>query len=281
MAVVLGLFVAASFGSGDFLGGRASSRASTVAVLLVAQTVAAIGGFVVAVVVSARVGGADVAYGAAAGVANAAGLGLLYRGLAHARVGVVAPLTAVVGALVPVGWALARGERPSTLVLVGAACAIAAGGLIARETDDTSASTARSRGVPIALAAGACLGTSLVFFAETSSGSGFWPVFTARMSGLVIVAIAVLFLRARSSLTAPDRNATRLACAAGTLDLTATTILLAAVRRGLLVVVAPVASLAPAFTVMWASVVLHERVSREQYIGLGLALVGLVLVATG
>lgn len=281
MAVVLGLLVAASFGSGDFFGGRASARASTVAVLLVAQTVAAIGGLVVALAVSARVGGADLAYGAAAGVANAVGLGLLYHGLARARVGIVAPLTAIVGALVPVVWALARGERPATLVLVGAACAIAAGGLIARETDDAGASTARPRGVPIALAAGACLGTSLVFFAETGKGSGFWPVFTARVSGLVIVGVAVIVLRVRATLTPPDRRATRLACAAGTLDLTATTILLAAVRRGLLVVVAPVASLAPAFTVMWASAVLHERVSREQYIGLGLALVGLVLVATG
>ncbi len=281
MAVVLGLLVAASFGTGDFFGGRASTRASTVAVLLVAQMVAAVGGLIVALVVSARVGGADLAWGAAAGVANAVGLGLLYQGLARFRVGVVAPLTAVVGALVPVVWALARGERPSTLVLVGAACAIAAGGMIARETDDATDGPPRPRGVPIAIAAGACLGTSLVFFAETGKGSGFWPVFTARVSGLVIVGIAVLVLRARGSLTRPDRHSTRLAASAGTLDLTATTILLAAVRRGLLVVVAPVASLAPAFTVMWASVILHERVSREQYAGLALALVGLVLVATG
>lgn len=251
------------------------------AVLVVAQTVAVVGGFIVAVVVSARVGGADIAYGAAAGVANAVGLGLLYHGLARARVGVVAPLTAVVGALVPVGWALARGERPATIVLIGAACAIAAGGLIARESDEPASGPGRARGAPIAIAAGACLGTSLVLFAETGNGSGFWPVFSARVSGLIIVSIAALVLRARGSLRFPRGHATRLAGAAGALDVTATTMLLAALRHGLLVVVAPIASLAPAFTVMWASVVLHERVSREQYAGLALALVGLVLVATG
>jgi drug/metabolite transporter (DMT)-like permease len=281
VAVLLGLVVAASFGSGDFLGGRASARAPTVVVLLIVQAVAVVGGLVVALAVSARVGGADLAYGAAAGVANAAGVGLLYHGLARARAGVVAPLAAVVAALVPVVWALARGERPSALVLVGAACAIAAGGLIAREPDDASRVASNRRGVPIALAAGACLGTSLVCLSETGRGSGFWPIFAARVAGLLVVGIVAGVLFARSTVTIPGRDATRLSCGAGVLDFTATAMLLAAIRHGLLVVVAPVAALAPAFTVMWASIVLHERVAREQYIGLGLALVGLALVATG
>jgi drug/metabolite transporter (DMT)-like permease len=68
---------------------------------------------------------------------------------------------------------------------------------------------------------------------------------------------------------------------AGALDVTATTVLLAAVRHGLLVVVAPVAALAPAFTVMWAWIVLREPVGRMQLVGLGLALIGLVLVSLG
>ena len=63
--------------------------------------------------------------------------------------------------------------------------------------------------------------------------------------------------------------------------MTATTLLLAAVRHGLLVVVAPIAALAPAFTVMWAWIILREPVSRVQLVGLGLALVGLVLVTAG
>jgi drug/metabolite transporter (DMT)-like permease len=46
-------------------------------------------------------------------------------------------------------------------------------------------------------------------------------------------------------------------------------------------VVAPVACLAPAFTVVWAWIVLREAMSRTQWAGLALALVGLALVATG
>ena len=61
----------------------------------------------------------------------------------------------------------------------------------------------------------------------------------------------------------------------------ATTLLLVALRHGLTVVVAPVASLAPGFTVMEAWWVLHERASRLQVVGLVTALVGLVLIASG
>jgi drug/metabolite transporter (DMT)-like permease len=278
VAVLLGFFVAMSFGSADFFGGRASERSRTVSVLFVSQFVALLGSVVVAVVVSADVEPADVAFGAAAGVANASGLGLLYHGLAHGRIGVVAPVTAVVGAIVPVAWALASGERPSGIVLAGAVCAIAAGGLIARERDDP-ATPQRVDGVVYAIAAGALLGSSLVLYAETSEASGMWPVFSARAAGVVAVGIALL--ATRSPVRLEGALAARLAVGAGVLDLAATAMLLVAVRRGLLVVVAPLASLAPAFTVVWAWFLLHERLSRGQVLGLSLALVGLVLVAAG
>ena len=79
----------------------------------------------------------------------------------------------------------------------------------------------------------------------------------------------------------PGIQAGRLAAGAGLLDVTATSVLLVAIRHGLLVVVAPVAALAPAFTVVWAWIVFREPVSRLQLAGLGLALVGLALIATG
>ncbi len=81
MAVLLGVLVAASFGSGDFLGGRASRRAPTLTVLMVAQATAVLGAIVVCVFVSARVGVHDIVFGALAGSINIVGIGLLYQGL--------------------------------------------------------------------------------------------------------------------------------------------------------------------------------------------------------
>jgi drug/metabolite transporter (DMT)-like permease len=281
VAVLLGILVAASFGSGDFLGGRASARASTPAVLLVSQATAVLGAVVVAVSVGAHVTSQDLVFGVIAGTANVCGLGFLYYGLAHGRIGVVAPVTAVVGALVPVTWAVARGERPSAFVWAGVSAAIVAAALIARAGDAASAEEGGRSGVVVAIAAGVGLGCSFIFFAKTSPSSGFWPVLSARAAAVVAVGAAVLVLRPRREVEFPRDDARLLALGAGALDVPATALLLLAVRRGLAVVVAPVASLAPAATVGLAWLVLRERMVRGQLIGLGIAAVALVLIATG
>ena len=281
MAVLLGVLVAISFGSADFLGGRASRTAPTVTVLFVGQVVAVTGALVIALVVGADVEGRDLVYGAAAGACNVVGLGLLYQGLATGRMGVVAPVTAVVAAIVPIVWGVLQDERPGALTWVGAARAIAAGALIAREPDTDDARGRTSGAILLAVTAGIALGSSLVLYSETREESGFWPVLTARGAAIVLVAVGVAIVAARGGLRWPTGHARNLALGAGVLDVTATALLLVAVREGLTVVVAPVAALAPAFTVVWAWAVLKEHVTRHQIVGLGIALLGLVLIATG
>src|SRR5579862_9674583 len=102
MAVLLGVLVAASFGSGDFLGGQASRRAPTLTVLLVAQATALAGAVIVSLSVGARVATHDIVFGALAGCVNIVGIGLLYQGLAVGPMGVVAPLTAVAASVLPI-----------------------------------------------------------------------------------------------------------------------------------------------------------------------------------
>jgi drug/metabolite transporter (DMT)-like permease len=285
MAVLLGVLVAASFGSGDFLGGQASKRSPTLTVLLVAQGTAVAGAVIVALAVGARVATHDIVFGALAGCVNIVGIGLLYQGLAVAPMGVVAPLTAVSASVLPVAWGLATGERPSVVVIIGVAFAIAAGALISRQPAPGTAPTGQppaNTGVALALGAGACLGTSLIFYLQTSSASGLWPVLAARVAALVLVALALAVVAARHvALPFPDGTGRTFALGAGVLDVTATTLLLLAVRRGLVLVVAPLAALAPAATVVLARFVLDERLHAGQRIGLVLALIGLVLVAAG
>ena len=128
----------------------------------------------------------------------------------------------------------------------------------------------------LALAAGVGFGSSFILFADASHHSGFWPVLTGRVAAVVGVGLVVAFSGA--SLRLPVRPRW-LAVGAGVLDVVATTLLLVAVRKGLVAVVAPVAALAPAFTVLGAWWFLHERASVIQKAGLGLALVGLALIA--
>jgi drug/metabolite transporter (DMT)-like permease len=282
MAVLLGVLVAASFGSGDFLGGRASRRAPTLTVLMVAQTTAVLGAIAVCVFVSARVGAHDIVFGALAGSVNIVGIGLLYQGLAIGRMGVVAPLTALVASMLPVAWGVANGERPSAVVVTGVVLAVFAAVLISRQVDDGQPGMPDASGIAWALGAGACLGTSLILYVQSSTQSGLWPVFAARVASFVLVAIVLVVVAVRHVPirfpTGPDRG---LALGAGVLDVTASALELLAVRRGLLVVVSPLAALAPGVTVILARIVLGERLHTVQRVGLAFAMVGLVLIVVG
>src|SRR4051794_4513552 len=106
MAVVLGLLVAAAYGAADFFGGLSSKRAPVSAVVVLSQLM----GLAVLVVLVPIAGGNptehDLALGAAAGAFGGIGLVCLYRGLAIGRMSVVAPITAVGAAVVPVLWGL-------------------------------------------------------------------------------------------------------------------------------------------------------------------------------
>jgi drug/metabolite transporter (DMT)-like permease len=279
-AVLLGVVIAVSFGSGDFVGGRASSRTPTITVLVVSQACSVVGAAFLVLVVSAHAAPHDVVYGALAGAVNVVGLGLLYQGLARYSAGVVAPITAVVGALVPVAWGLAHGERPSALALTGVVLAVGAGALLALEP---RASTTRgiARGAGQAVAAGIALGSSLVLYAETSTRSGEVPVLAGRAAAFVLAAVAFLWLRRARDLPMPRGSARSLAIGAGGFDVAATALLVVAVRHDLLSLVGPVVSLAPGMTVLLAWQIDHERLRRVQRVGLVVALVGLALVAVG
>ncbi len=280
MAVILGILVAITFGSGDFAGGRASMKSPTPGVLLVSQCCAAIGAVVIALTVGSRVATADLLFGVAAGATNVVGLGLLYRGLATGTMSVVAPVTALVASMVPVGWGLAHGEHPATLVLAGIVVEMGAAALIAKGPERTSERSPRD-GMLTAVAAGAALGSSLVLYAQTSRASGFWPVLTARVSATALVLVLVWWLRRSRELDLPRGSGRAMAAIAGFLDVTAATLLLVALREGMIVVVAPIASLAPGFTVFLAWALLREKVGGVQRVGLVLALGGLALVSSG
>jgi drug/metabolite transporter (DMT)-like permease len=232
--------------------------------------------------VSARVGTHDIVFGALAGSVSIVGIGLLYQGLSVGRMGVVAPLSALVASVIPVAWGVANGERPSAVAVAGVVLAVVAGVLISRRQSEAQAGMPNAPGVALSVGAGACLGTSLILYLQTSPESGLWPVLAGRISALVLVTIVLGVVAVRRVPvrlpTGPDRMT---ALGAGVLDVTASSLLLLAVRQGLLVVVSPIVALAPAGTVILARFVLGERLHVVQRVGLAFALAGLVLIVAG
>lgn len=277
MSLVLGVLVAACFGTGDFLGGLASRRIATLVALGLAQATALVGAVVVALAAGGEPTTQDYLLGALAGVLNVAALGCLYQGLAIGRVSVVAPLAAVLGAVIPVGWGLLVGERPSALAMAGVVLAVAAAGFISRSPDEDERAAGRASTL-LALAAGVGFGLSFICYVSTGEDSGLWPVLTARAAAVVGVGVALAV--ARPSLRT-ERAPVVQATAAGLLDVSAAALLLIAARTGLAATVAPVAALGPAFTVGHARLFLRERSTTIQLVGLVLGLAGLALIAAG
>lgn len=279
---MLGLAVAVFYGAGDFLGGLSAKRDRAVSVVATALacSLAALVGLVV-VVRPELPAGRDVVLGAGAGAAGLAGIVLLYRGLAAGAMGVIAPVTGVGAAVLPVGWGLLRGERPSALSLLGVVAALVAVVLVTAAGKDagrTSTVAVPPSELVLAAVAGASFGVVFILLGETDEGAGPWPLLAARLVQMVLLAAA---LWATGTPVLVGRGSRLTAAAAGLFDVTANGVFLLAVREGLLSLVAVLSALYPATTVLLARAVLKERLSRSQVVGLGLALAGVGLIAAG
>jgi drug/metabolite transporter (DMT)-like permease len=190
---------------------------------------------------------------------------------------VVAPTTAVVSAVLPVIVGLALGERPSGVALVGIVIACLAVALVSGAIGTRHGETKFST-VVLAVAAGVGFGFIFIAFARTAGDSGMWPLLAARVASLPVVAVIVGATRpALGGL----RSVIWIVVASGVLDMAANLFYLEASHRGLLSIVAVIASMYPVSTVLLAFGLDHERVSRTQAAGLACAVTALALVSLG
>jgi drug/metabolite transporter (DMT)-like permease len=276
MALLLALGSGVTFGVADFVGGLAAKRASVVTVTLIAQ---AVGLAVVLPLLGVLPGTPSVAalvVGAGAGIAGAAGLLAYLRALALGPMGVVAPLAAVVGVMVPVIAGLLAGERVSALAAAGivlglAAILVVAGGRGVRDDSATAG------GPLLAALGGAAFGAFFVLLDLTPEGSGMWSLVGARASSLTLLTV----LAGAVGGGWPSRRAMPLVAASGALDMIANVLFLLATRAGLLTISALLASLYPVVVVVLARHVLAERLRRPQMAAVVLALVAIATITVG
>ncbi len=296
LPLIFAVATAAVWGTADFCGGKATQRASALAVSVLSK----LAGLPVLAVGLVLAGGRptvqSLGWGALAGLFGMAGVILLYRGLATGAMTVVAPVTAVTSALVPLVFGIVLDGVPRALALVGAGCAVGAIALVSMgAAGDTPHKPVGPRIVALALAAGSGFGLFMSFLSRakgTGVDTGLWPLVAAQLTALVLGALLVrrsLIRRRRLDLRSAQQNAPsirltgpalRFAIAAGALDFSANVLYLFATRTGELSIVAPISSLYPASTVLLALAVDRERVRPMQLAGLGLAATALVLVAS-
>jgi drug/metabolite transporter (DMT)-like permease len=275
VAVGLALLAALAYGAADFYGGLASRRMPAATVVVLAQLFGMVVLGLAFPFVPSHFYQTDVLVGLGAGVCGALGIAALYAALAIGRMGVVSPITAVVGASVPVVWGFATGERPAAAAVAGVVLAFLAVGLVSTN-EETRRISLREPGLGLALASGAGIGFLYVLLAHAHHDSGLSVLATSRLTSIPLLLAYALIRRERLR---PPTNLLLSVAVAGVLDMAANLLYVLAARVGLLAIVAVLTSLYPASTVFLARIVLAEKLNRVQWLGVGCAFCGVLLIA--
>jgi drug/metabolite transporter (DMT)-like permease len=276
VVLILSLCSAITYGLSDFTGGLLTRRASAWAVAATSQAAATILALWLLAVTEGEPDATALLWGALAGIGSGAGNVLIYRGLAMGRMTVVAPISAIATATVPVLVGLASGERPGTLPVLGVLAALPAIWLVS--ASGTGPSGAKRADLINGLLAGLGFGLQFSALGQVPEQAGLAPLAVSQAVSVVAIVIGAIAL---SAPWIPRDRFSRLGVVAGLFAGIATICFQFAAQIGMLTIAAVVASLYPAVTVLLAALVLRERVGRTQGVGLALAASAVALIASG
>ena len=272
----LGLLSAASWGGSDFAGGMGARRGPALLVTISGHAFSFLA--LLALCLSLHLalpGGNSLLYAAAGGFEGALALAIFYRALAMGAMGLTAAITGLLTALVPVVFSAFRYGLPTPLTGVGLAAGCAAIWLITHQPGSYGAGT-QAKALLYGAVAGAGFGSQLILFKFAGAGGVLWVMTAARAAGVAAVMLVLLAVPAKG---VAGRSFWLIGILAGCLDTVGNLLYLRASQLGRLDVAAVICSLYPAFTILLAAVVLHERPTRRQIAGMAVALAAVVLLS--
>lgn len=272
LAALFALSAAAAWGSGDFTNGLAARRVGSFHTVLISYI---IGLLALTLVALARFEtlppAADLWWGTLAGLLGLVGLGCLLRGFATGRMGIVAPVSAVLATAILVIFSVLTEGLPRELQLLGFGLALAGIWLLSRPEPLGS----RPSGLGMALLAGLGFGAFFTTLGQIGQSAVFWPLVAGRLATCtVMVAIALGTRRP----VFPPRFPLRLLALAGILDVGGNLFFLLATQSGRLDIAAVLGSLYPAVTAILAWLIAREHITHLQVIGVTAAILAIVLI---
>jgi drug/metabolite transporter (DMT)-like permease len=261
------------WGAGDFIGGYAAKRANAFALTLCAHT----GGLLLIGTLTylshaAVPSRSDALWAIAGGLSGGAALAIFYRALASGKMGVTAPVSAVLGAAIPVLFAIFTEGLPHAVQLGGFALAAAGIVLISRPEDGV----ARPEGLSLAVLAGFGFAGFFLCMKQTGDASALWSATFSRLASLVLVFFIVLATRPEQK---PDAKSATLGALAGCLDVSGTALYVRASQTGRLDAAVVLTSLYPAVTVVLARILLREHFTAWKMAGIVAALLAVPMIA--
>ena len=211
------------------------------------------------------------AWALAGGISGGASLALFYRALASGRMGLAAPVAAVLSAIIPTIFSLLTEGLPGMVRVIGFVLAVIGLWLITRPEHGSS-----PEGIGLAIIAGIGFAGFYLGVRQAGSASIVWIAVLTRVGGLLMTAPIALAQRKFSELNAAN---TVWGLLVGCLDSAGTMVFAIASQSGRLDEAVVISSLYPAITVLLASVVLKERFARWRLVGVLAALAAVPMIA--
>lgn len=274
LAVVFGIGSAVTWGAGDFSGGLAARQSPLLTVIFFSQII----GWALLMTLQllfreAAPSPDSLLWGATAGIFGVFGLGALYRGLALGRMGMVAPMSAVITAMVPMSASFLIEGLPTVLRMAGFGAALIAVWLL---SSPEGRSRVTRQELILSLLAGLGFGFFFICIDRVSHQAVIWPLVAARMAAVIPIA-AILMVK--KALRIPKANQLPIIALAGILDTAGNGFFALASQLGRLDVSAVLASMYPASTVVLAWWLLRERIRFQQWFGVLTAMAAMAIIA--
>lgn len=276
-SIFLGLFSALSWGAADFTGGLVTRKTGALWAVLLGETVG-----LVLLVPAAIAAGEPVpgitswVQAALAGALGTLGLLLLYHALATGTMSIAGPVSALMTAILPVVVGSLSEGFPGPLTFLGFAFALTAVWLISQSKDGVKDFLGHLSSLRLPLLAGVGFGCYFILIHSAASNNTWWPMVASRAAGWIVI---VTFILTRRAALAGTRGVWPLVVINGILDVGGNGFYILAGHHGRLDISAVISSLYPGATVLLAWLVLKERLSRTQWLGIAAALAAIALLA--
>ena len=273
MPIVLGALASVFIGFSDFLGRYGTRRSNAITATSGAMLGGAVSGLIALALIPSVYALRDLVLGASSGLLVGFALALLYEAMATSSAAVAGPLVALGAALIPLGWDVIRGNRPSGLVLVGVVVAISS--LLLVMYSPTLKGTLR-RGIGLSLMASVLFGVSFAMVGEAGEDSGVWAPAAQRVTALVVM---LVLATARRVPRLPPRPLVVPMLISGTCGSLAIVAFALGAQQGSLAAVAVSASMFPAVSATLAALFDEDTLRWWQMIGILGVIAGISLMA--
>lgn len=263
-----------AWGTSDFVGGYLTRRANP----FLFTTIFNGGGLVLMLTLAKAthapsISARSVIWILAGGVSGSAGMAIFFRALSIGRMGLVAPVAAVLSAVIPALVSIFTEGLPGRISIFGFFLAGTGLSFITRSEDGNA-----RENIDLAVAAGIGFAGFFLCIRQAGNGSAFWFATFTRIGGLTVASLMVVLQRTFREITTAGM---RWAVLAGCIDSVGTIFFVGACQRGRLDEVVVISSLYPAVTVLLARLVLKERFTRWRLVGLLAALIAVPMIAAG